>query len=155
MTNLQINLRICQHAFKFLPDTVSDKTSWNTLTKRCFFPSRDPLIPLKVLYRGLVTKSCTPTLRRPQSVPTILTDTVGVTSSTKNKFETKLPHVLPFLHTQRRISLYFLGHTSTILLFVWQREKERIKIFFSSPFWMTHFHLLKGKKSHVLTKTWN
>ena len=63
VTDLQINLRICQHAFKFLPDTVSDKNSWDTLTKRCFFPSRAPLVPLKVDYRGLVTKSCTPTLR--------------------------------------------------------------------------------------------
>ena len=43
--------------------TVSDKNSWDTLTKRCFFPSRAPLFPLKVVYRGLVTKSCTPTLR--------------------------------------------------------------------------------------------
>ena len=48
VTDLQINLRICQHAFKFLPDTVSDKNSWDTLTKRCFFPSRAPLVPLKV-----------------------------------------------------------------------------------------------------------
>ena len=63
VNDLQINLRICQHAFKFLPDTVSDKNSWDTLTKRCFFPSRAPLVPLKVVYRGLVTKSCTPTLR--------------------------------------------------------------------------------------------
>ena len=63
VTDLQINLRICQHAFKFLPDTVSDKNSWDTLTKRCFFPSRAPLVPLKVVYRGLVTKSYTPTLR--------------------------------------------------------------------------------------------
>ena len=37
VTDLQINLCICQHAFKFLPDTVSDKNSWNTLAKRCFF----------------------------------------------------------------------------------------------------------------------
>ena len=43
--------------------TVSDKNSWDTLTKRCFFPSRAPLVPLKVVYRGSVTKSCTPTLR--------------------------------------------------------------------------------------------
>ena len=63
VTDLQISLRICQHAFKFLPDTVSDKNSWDTLTKRCFFPSRAPLVPLKVVYRGSVTKSCTPTLR--------------------------------------------------------------------------------------------
>ena len=42
---------------------VSDKNSWDTLIKRCFFPSRAPLVPLKVVYRGLVTKSCTPTLR--------------------------------------------------------------------------------------------
>ena len=69
VTDLQINLRICQHAFKFLPDTVSDKNSWDTLTKCCFFPSRAPLVPLKVVYhgsvaksRGSVTKSCTPTL---------------------------------------------------------------------------------------------
>ena len=44
--------------------TVPDKNSWDTLTKCCFFPSRSaPLVPLKVVYRGLVTKSCTPTLR--------------------------------------------------------------------------------------------
>ena len=43
--------------------TVSDKNSWDTLTKRCFFPSRAPLVPLKVVYRGSVTKFCTPTLR--------------------------------------------------------------------------------------------
>ena len=43
--------------------TVSDKNSWDTLTKRCFFRSRAPLVPLKVVYRGLVTKSRTPTLR--------------------------------------------------------------------------------------------
>ena len=63
VTNLEINLCICQHAFKFLPDTVSDKNSWDTLMKRCFFPSRAPLAPLKVIYHGSVTKSCTPTLR--------------------------------------------------------------------------------------------
>ena len=43
--------------------TVSDKNSWDTLNKRCFFPSRAPLVPLKVVYRGSVTKSCTPTLK--------------------------------------------------------------------------------------------
>ena len=63
VTDLQINLRICQHAFKFLPNTVSDKNSWDTLTKRCFLRSCAPLVPLKVVYRGSVTKSCTPTLR--------------------------------------------------------------------------------------------
>ena len=63
VTDLQINLRICQHAFKFLPDTVSDKNSWDTLAKRCFFPSRAHLVPLKVVYRGSVTKSCAPTLK--------------------------------------------------------------------------------------------
>ena len=63
VTDLQINLRVGQHAIKFLPDTVLDKNSWDTLTKRCFFPSRAPLVPLKVVYRGSVTKSCTPTLR--------------------------------------------------------------------------------------------
>ena len=63
VTDLQINLYICQRAFKFLPDTVSDKNSWDTLAKRCFFPSRAHLVPLKVVYRGSVTKSCTPTLR--------------------------------------------------------------------------------------------
>ena len=59
--------------------TVSDKNSWDTLAKRCFFPSRTHLVPLKVVYRSSVTKSCTPTLRGqgdPQSVPTILTETV-------------------------------------------------------------------------------
>ena len=53
VTDLQINLRICQHAFKFLPDTVSDKNSWDTLTKHCFFPSRDPLVPLKASQSSL------------------------------------------------------------------------------------------------------
>ena len=43
--------------------TVSDKNSWDTLTKRYFFPSRAPLAPLKVVYSGSVTKSCTPTSR--------------------------------------------------------------------------------------------
>ena len=43
--------------------TVSDKNSWDTLAKRCFFPSRAHHVPLKVVYRGSVTKSCTPTLR--------------------------------------------------------------------------------------------
>ena len=46
-----------------LNQLVSDKNSWDTLAKCCFFPSRAPLVPLKVVYRGLVTKSCTPTLR--------------------------------------------------------------------------------------------
>ena len=63
VTDLQINLRICQHTFKFLPDTVSDKNSRDTLTKCCFFPSCAPVVPLKVGERGSVTKSCTPTLR--------------------------------------------------------------------------------------------
>ena len=63
VTDLQVNLCICQRAFKFLRDTVSDKNSWDTLAKRCFFPSRAHLVPLKVVYRGSVTKSCTPTLR--------------------------------------------------------------------------------------------
>ena len=62
MTDRQINLRISQHVFKFLLDTVSDKNSWDTLTKRCFFPSRAPLVPLKVVHGGSVTKCCTPTL---------------------------------------------------------------------------------------------
>ena len=43
--------------------TVSDKNCWDTLTKRCFFPSRAPLVALKVVYRSSVTKSFTPTLR--------------------------------------------------------------------------------------------
>ena len=43
--------------------TVSDKNSWDTLTKRCFFPSRAPPVPLKVVYRVSVTKPCAPTLR--------------------------------------------------------------------------------------------
>ena len=30
VTDLEINLGICQHAFKFLPDTVSDKNNWDT-----------------------------------------------------------------------------------------------------------------------------
>ena len=63
VTDLEINLHICQHALKFLPNTVSDKNSWDTLTKRCFSPSPAPLVPLKVVYRASVTKPCTPTLR--------------------------------------------------------------------------------------------
>ena len=43
--------------------SVSDKKCWDTLAKRCFFPSRAPLVPLKAVYRGLFTESCTPTLR--------------------------------------------------------------------------------------------
>ena len=39
--------------------TVSDSLS----LKRCFFPSRAPLVPLKVVCRSSVTKSCTPTFR--------------------------------------------------------------------------------------------
>ena len=54
---------VLQLAFGQAVATVSDKNSWDTLTKRCFFPSRAPLVPLKVVYRGLVIKSCTPTLR--------------------------------------------------------------------------------------------
>ena len=30
VTDLPVNLRICQHAFKVLPDTISDKNSWDT-----------------------------------------------------------------------------------------------------------------------------
>ena len=63
VTDVPINLHICQHAFKFLRDTLSDKTIWDTQTKRCFFPSCAPLVPLKVFCCGSVTKSCTPTLR--------------------------------------------------------------------------------------------
>ena len=62
VTDRQINLRISQHVLKFLLDTVSDKNSWDTLTKRYFFPSRAPLVPLKVVHGGSVTKCCTPTL---------------------------------------------------------------------------------------------
>ena len=37
---------------------------------------------------------------------------------------------------------------------LFDRGKRRGWRFFPFPFWMmTHFHLLKGKKSHVLTKT--
>ena len=39
------------------------KNSWDTQTKHCFFPSRAPFVPPKVVYRGSVTKPCTPTLR--------------------------------------------------------------------------------------------
>ena len=49
--------------FNLTLSTVSDKNSWHTLAKRCFSPSRAHLVPLKVVYRGSVTKSCTPTLR--------------------------------------------------------------------------------------------
>ena len=54
---------IITHHYFFESTTVSDKNRWDTLTKRCFFPSRAPLVPLKVVYRSSVTKSCTPTLR--------------------------------------------------------------------------------------------
>ena len=30
VTDLEISLGICQHVFKFLPNTVSDKNSWDT-----------------------------------------------------------------------------------------------------------------------------
>ena len=43
--------------------TVSDKNSWDTLAKPCFFPSHAHLVPLKVVHGGSVTKSCIPTLR--------------------------------------------------------------------------------------------
>ena len=51
VTDLQINPRICQHTFKFLPDTVSDKNRWDTLAKPCLFPSRAHLFGnlLKIL----------------------------------------------------------------------------------------------------------
>ena len=42
--------------------TVSDKNSWGK-DQTFFFPFRAPLVPLKVLYRGSVTKPCAPTLR--------------------------------------------------------------------------------------------
>ena len=79
VTDQQINLCICQHAFKFLPDTVSDKNSWDTLTKRCFFPSRAPLVPLKVVlsqFGHQILYTNIEGTRRAQSVPTILTETV-------------------------------------------------------------------------------
>ena len=62
--------------------TVSDKNSWDTLTKRCFLPSRAPLVPLKVVYRPFghqILHTNIEGTRRPQSVPTILTETVGLT----------------------------------------------------------------------------
>ena len=49
--------RLAQFARSQPQATVSDKNRWDTLTKRCFFPSRAPLVPLKVVYRGSVTKS--------------------------------------------------------------------------------------------------
>ena len=58
--------RFTQSKFRMLQvihATVSDKNTWDTLAKRCFFPSRIYLVPLKVVCRGSVTKSCTPTLR--------------------------------------------------------------------------------------------
>ena len=79
VTDLQINLRICQHAFKFLPDTVSDQNSWDTSTQRCFFASglspRPPnrcLLQLthQILYTNIGKA------RRHQSVPTISTETL-------------------------------------------------------------------------------
>ena len=79
VTDPQINLRICQHAFKFLPVTVSDKNSWDTLTKRFFFsfscsprPSQSclPRFGHQILYTNIEGTM------RPQSVPTILTETV-------------------------------------------------------------------------------
>ena len=50
-------------SFLFRVATVLDKNSWHTLTKCSFFPSRAPLVPFKVAYRGSVTKSCAPTFR--------------------------------------------------------------------------------------------
>ena len=52
-----------QCSISYFLATVSDKNRWDTLTKRCFFPSRAPLVRLKVVYRSSVTKSCTPTWR--------------------------------------------------------------------------------------------
>ena len=83
VTDLQINLRICQHAFKFLPDTVSDKNSWDTLTKRCFsllvLPSSLSKLLIAVRSPNLVTNI--EGIRRPQSVLTILTETVACINS--------------------------------------------------------------------------
>ena len=82
VTDLQINLCICQHAFKFLPDTVSDKNSWDTLTKRCFFPfSCSPRPSQSCLSRfgHQILYTNIEGTRRPQSVPTILTETVVYT----------------------------------------------------------------------------
>ena len=74
VTDLQINLRICQHAFKLLPDTVSDKNSWDTLIKRSPRPSQSCLSRFgrQILYTN------NEGTRRPQSVPTILTETVAL-----------------------------------------------------------------------------
>ena len=59
---MQIDATWCK-LVQFGAPTVSDKNRWDTLTKRCFLPSRAPLVPLKVVHGGSVTKSCTPTLR--------------------------------------------------------------------------------------------
>ena len=73
VTDLQINLRICQHAFKFLPDTVLNKNSWDT--NRCFFsfscspcPSQSCLSRFshQILYTNIEGTT------RHKSVPTIL-----------------------------------------------------------------------------------
>ena len=78
VTDLQINLRICQHAFKFPPDTVLNKNSWDT--NRCFFsfscspcPSQSCLSRFshQTLYTNIEGT------RRHKSVPTILTETVA------------------------------------------------------------------------------
>ena len=74
VTDLQINLRICQHAFKFLPDTVSDKTPFFPFS--CSpRPSQSCLLRFghQILYTNIEGT------RRPQSVPTILTETVAST----------------------------------------------------------------------------
>ena len=34
-----------------------------TISQNSFFPSRAPVVPVKVVSRGSVTKPCTPTLR--------------------------------------------------------------------------------------------
>ena len=79
VTNLQINLRICQHAFKFLPDTVSAKNSRDTLTKRWFSFSSSPRPSQSCLSRfgHQILYTNIEGTRRPQSVPAILTETVA------------------------------------------------------------------------------
>ena len=54
------------------------KIVW-TLRPNAVFPSRAPLVPLKVVYRGSVTKPCPPTLRGQGD--TKLTETVAYTST--------------------------------------------------------------------------
>ena len=78
MTNVQINPRICQHAFKFLPDNLRQK-SLGHFNQTLFFPfSCSPRPSQSCLSRfgHQILYTNIEGTRRPQSVPTILTETV-------------------------------------------------------------------------------